>query len=124
MPEKDLAYDDTYVLGHGFGGYTLEKDGLLIWLAGWPDVLDAYHVTEYRFTSGAYNVFGISVGSTLSDAVLILEAQGYTLDSGANRCFVYQKGKQAEITLTADTVGCIYEIWVTAVVTNKQGVVF
>ena len=128
LKEKDLEYGDEYKKEPGFGGYTLNKDGLLIWAAGWPDVLDDYHITEYRITNHEYNVFNISVGSALNEAVSVLENKGYIRDSKEESSFggdrVFKKSEKVKIKLSFDESGNVYEIWVTAVVTNKENVVF
>jgi len=129
LSENDVEYGDEFKWSKGFGCYILNGDGIQIWLSGWPDVHDDYHVTEYRFTSNEYHIFGISVGNTLDDAVSVLKNHGYTHDKekealhGA-QVYIYQKNEQVKITLQIDKDYNIYEIWVTAITTNKNNIVF
>jgi len=125
LPEKDLEYDDEYTMEPGFGCYVLRKDGLIIFVSGWPDVTDSYHVTEYRITGSDYGVFGISIGSALDDGVAVFESCGYTGDeTEAGRRYDFRKNEQVSIALFADTEGFIDEIWLTAITTNKDDIVF
>jgi len=129
LSEKDLEYGDEYERANGFGGYTLRKDGLMFWVSGWPDVVDDYHVTEYRFTDDKYTVFNISVGNTLNDAVSIMEKNGYSRDKEeesfhGNSMYIFQKNEQVRISLQVNGDDQIAEIWVTAIATNKDNVVF
>ena len=129
LREEDLKYGGEYEKEPGFGGYVLKKEGLMFWVSGWPDVLDGYHVTEYRFTGREYSVFNISVGNTLDEAVSALKSHGYTRDKEAEELhggtmYIFQKNAQVKISLNADENDNIYEIWATAVKTNKEDVVF
>ena len=128
LAEDALEYGAEYEREQGFGGYTLSKDGLMFWVSGWPDVVDEYHITEYRFTSKEYNVFGIAVGTTLDNAVSILKKHGYRRDKEEETWYgesnIYKKNGQVRILLRAGEDGSIHEIWVTAIATNKDKVVF
>ncbi len=129
LAEKELKYDDEYERGEGFGGYTLCKEGMMLWVSGWPDVCDDYHVTEYRLTGKEYEIFGISVGNDLDDAVTVLTNHAYVRDETeehnyGERAYIYKKNEQVRIMLHVDEDKNIYEIWATAITTNKDNVVF
>jgi hypothetical protein len=129
LAEENLEYGNEYDKWEGFGGYTLNKEGLLFSVSGWPDVLDDYHVTEYRFTSNEYSVFDISVGNTIDNAVSVLKKQGYIRDKKeeaefGGQFYTFQKNSQIKITLQVDEDDNIFEIWMEAITTNKQNVVF
>ena len=123
LPETELKYGDEYDLIHGFGGYALCNEHLFISVSGWRDVLDDYHITEYRVRGGDYHVFGITIGGVLEDAIAFLEKRGYSRDDENNR-MVHQKNEQMRITLFVDVNDIIIELWVTAIATNKDNVVF
>ena len=129
LPEEELVYGEEYVRDEGFGCCTLRKDGLVIWISGWPDVIDPYHVTKYIFTDDKYNVFDISVGDALDDAATVLMACGYSWneeDHAQHDCrdSAFEKQKQVRITLRVDENDVVYEICITAIATNKDDIVF
>ena len=61
MPAEEAEKHATqYRYGGGFGGFTLENQDARYMLSGYPDVLDAYHVTEIRLLSTKYHIFGVT----------------------------------------------------------------
>ena len=127
LTEGDLEYGDEFEWQKAFGCYILEGEGIQVWVGGWPDLHDDYHVNEYRFTDNKYHIFGISVGNAIGDAASVLENHGYTRDKEAEGLYggyIYQKNKQVRISLRVDKDDNIYEIWVTAITTNKDNIIF
>ncbi len=125
-PEAELD-TEGYERAEGMGGYALRKFGIWLSIAGWPDVQDSYHVKEYRFTVPDYQVFGFTIGDRYEDAAATLEQHGYrVLDSEYDWHTVsYTKDDAVDIELQFDkNTRLLNEIWVTAVATNKDNVVF
>jgi len=120
LPEKDLEYGGEYVKEGGFGGYVVRKGDISFWVSGWPDVIDKYHVTEYRFKGSEYTIFNIYIGTSINDATGFLKKFGYNQIQN----YTFEKNNQVRITLFCDENNNIYEISVRAISTNKNNIIF
>lgn len=102
MPESELTDVSDYERMEGFGCYTLENEDLSITFSGYPDVLDAYHVTEYRIKSDEYHLFGLQTGCDLTDADQIMAEYGYSLTEENDWQHCYEKNGVQIVLEVAD----------------------
>ena len=77
LPENELGDISAYQRIDGYGCWGLEDADATITISGYPDCLDAYHVTDIRFRTTRYSVFGVRIGDIAKDAVERLKSEGY-----------------------------------------------
>ena len=113
-----------YRYGGGFGGFTLENQDVRYTLSGYPDVLDAYHVTEIRLLSTKYHIFGVTLYDELLDALEAFQSYGFTEDeSRSEDTRLVMTNENVELVLEASE-GILYSLRIGVIATNVEGVDF
>jgi len=129
LPNTSIVRDEEFQIpGGSYGGFQLVKDDLKIWVSGWPDILDEYHVTSYEFTSDKYSIFGFTNGDYLDNAISTLKKHGYRIDmipeqSSVQR-YIFSNRGVIFINITVNPENEIIRIFVGLETTNKSGAVF
>lgn len=122
LPETELKDTDAYSGWEGFGCYGLANDDVLFTLSGYPDCLDAYHVTAYEIRTTKYTLMGLRVGCSLDAADKVMGQHGYAISSDDHGLSRYTKsGVRVGVDLED---GIITALRVSVEVTNKKGVQF
>jgi hypothetical protein len=94
IEESKEAHDRNYIELYGYGGRSFQKrDGsVTVFYSGYPDVMDDYHLTRVIVESGAYEVYGITIGSTVEEMNLKMENAGFSMKLVGSK-YVYTKNK-------------------------------
>ena len=125
MPAEEAEKHATqYRYGGGFGGFTLENQDARYMLSGYPDVLDAYHVTEIRLLSTKYHIFGVTLYDELQDALEAFQSYGFTEDeSRSEDTRLVMTNENVELILAASE-GILYDLRIDVIATSVEGVGF
>jgi hypothetical protein len=94
IEDSKEVHDRNYIESHGYGGrYFQKRDGsVTVVYSGYPDVMDDYHLTRVIVESGAYEVYGITIGSTVQEMNLKMGSNGYSKKLVGSK-HVYTKNK-------------------------------
>lgn len=90
---KEISNRD-YIELYGHGGRSFQKRdrSVTIIYSGYPDVMDDYHLTSIIVESGDYEIYGITIGSSVEDIHLIMGSVGYNKKIVGSK-HVYMKNK-------------------------------
>ncbi len=137
MQESALGETADLERWDGYGGYDLSNETVRYTLTGYPDVLDALHVTKIRLLSDNYQIFGVTVGDPLTEAAERFASFGFREDAALSETHSGLNGagesiEYCSLTMEMDGVilcvegqnGCISELSIELAVTNKHNVVF
>lgn len=125
MPAEEAEkHAAQYRYGGGFGGFTLENQDVRYTLSGYPDVLDAYHVTEIWLLSTKYHIFGVTLYDELQTALEAFQTYGFLEDESRSddTCLVLTN-ENVELVLEASE-GILYSLRIGVIATNVEGVDF
>ena len=113
LPARRMTGVEELEESHEINGraYFLSGDGITYTIAGYPHVMDAYHVTDISITNDTCAVYGIRVGDALEDAEAILSEWGYVLDRSYPDGELYRK-YDVTIELSAEEHGRVDSICV------------
>lgn len=124
IEESKEVNNRDYIELHGYGGRSFQKrDGSVsVIYSGYPDVMDEYYLTSIIVKSGDYEIYGITIGSTVKEMTLKMGSVGYNKKTVGSK-HVYMKNKISIVFQENDEneVGAFQIIIET---TNKDEVVF
>lgn len=118
-PEAQLGDMSDFEECPGYGCYLLENQDIIIWISGYPDVLDDGHVTQYDVKSDKYSILGLRVGDDVGEVDTTLRKFGYDCDTHLG---VYTKGG---IRIETSLIGIyVSGFSVSLYQTNRQKILF
>ena len=119
--EEQTGYEQSYI----WGGWVLKNEDVCYTFSGYPDALDAYHLTKIELLSEKYHFYGITLNDDFKAALKTLKSFGYKMDKK-------QSADYAGTVLIKDNVrfiigsydNSITDIRLGIITTNVNNVVF
>jgi len=124
IEESKEINDRNYIELHGQGGRSFQKrdQSVTVIYSGYPDVTDDYHLTKIIVKSGKYEVYGLTIGSSIEKTIELSNHHGYTQEIRGSR-WIYKKNKII-IIFQKNYKDEISAIEIIAETTNEDNVVF